>query len=110
MSARRMPPLPEADGDVITIAKCSTHGLHGCRNVCFECDGPVEQVAMIPLAEHREVWAEAARNALRWRKRAEALEDAIEDLFLYEPGRKGYAAAARHLRSVLTGPDNEETT
>lgn len=32
------------------IAKCPTHGLHGQRTECFVCDGPIEQVPMIPVA------------------------------------------------------------
>lgn len=28
------------------IAWCPVHGLHGCRDSCFECGGPVEQIKM----------------------------------------------------------------
>lgn len=35
--------------DVVYIAKCPTHGLHGERQECFVCGGPVEQVAMMPV-------------------------------------------------------------
>lgn len=35
--------------DVLTIARCPEHGLHGCRDTCFECGGPVEQVAMVEV-------------------------------------------------------------
>lgn len=33
------------------IARCPEHGLHGERTECFECGGPVEQVAMVPLTD-----------------------------------------------------------
>lgn len=33
------------------IARCAKHGLHGERQVCFVCGGPVEQVAMVLAAE-----------------------------------------------------------
>lgn len=58
---------------VVNIAKCPVHGLHGCRDVCFafehegrgDCDGIVEQVPMVPLAEYEAVVMErdAAREA-----------------------------------------------
>lgn len=35
----------------VTIARCPKHGLHGRRDFCFDCNGPVEQVAMLPVAE-----------------------------------------------------------
>jgi hypothetical protein len=35
----------------VKIARCPTHGLHGRRDFCFDCDKPVEQVAMLPVAE-----------------------------------------------------------
>lgn len=34
--------------DVVTIARCPEHGLHGERTECFVCGGPVEQVRMVP--------------------------------------------------------------
>lgn len=33
---------------VVNIARCTEHGLHGCRARCFECERPVEQVPMVP--------------------------------------------------------------
>lgn len=47
--------MPERD--VVFIARCPVHGLHGARTTCFayehegarDCDGIVEQVAMQPL-------------------------------------------------------------
>lgn len=32
----------------VSIARCPEHGLHGERTECFVCDGPVEQVPMVP--------------------------------------------------------------
>lgn len=34
---------------VVYVARCPQHGLHGCRDTCFECDGPVEQVPMVEV-------------------------------------------------------------
>jgi hypothetical protein len=34
---------------VVYVARCSEHGLHGCRDTCFECGEPVEQVPMVEL-------------------------------------------------------------
>lgn len=36
-------------GDVVYIARCPIHGLHGERTECFVCGGPVERVAMEPV-------------------------------------------------------------
>lgn len=35
--------------EVVHIARCPEHGLHGCRQECFECGGPVEQVPMVEI-------------------------------------------------------------
>lgn len=43
--------------DVVYVARCPEHGLHGCRQECFECGGPVEQVPMVPLTAVGEVAA-----------------------------------------------------
>lgn len=40
------PELPKSD--VVQIARCPVHGLHGERTECFVCGGEVEQVAMVP--------------------------------------------------------------
>ncbi len=32
----------------VCIARCPEHGLHGERQECFVCGGPVEQVLMAP--------------------------------------------------------------
>lgn len=34
---------------VVFIARCPEHGLHGDRDECFVCGGPVEKVAMCPV-------------------------------------------------------------
>lgn len=33
----------------VEVARCPEHGLHGRRDTCFECGGPVEQVPMLQL-------------------------------------------------------------
>lgn len=33
----------------VTIARCPEHGLHGDREECFVCGGPVEQVRIVPI-------------------------------------------------------------
>lgn len=40
-----------AELEVIEIARCPTHGLHGERSECFVCAGPVEQVPMVLVEE-----------------------------------------------------------
>ncbi|HWF25166.1 MAG TPA: hypothetical protein VG275_06955 [Solirubrobacteraceae bacterium] len=37
--------------ELVNIARCPEHGLHGCRTECFFCGGPVDQVEMMALAE-----------------------------------------------------------
>lgn len=40
---------PGDPGIIVQIARCPDHGLHGSRETCFECGGPVEQIAMVPV-------------------------------------------------------------
>lgn len=37
--------------NVVKVARCPEHGLHGQRETCFDCGGPVEQVEMVPFEE-----------------------------------------------------------
>lgn len=37
--------------ETVKIARCPEHGLHGARDECFECGGPVEQVEMVEASE-----------------------------------------------------------
>lgn len=50
--------------EAVLIARCPQHGLHGERDSCFVCGGPVEQVLMAPVPQHdadpRELPAVAA--------------------------------------------------
>lgn len=47
--------------DILHIARCPEHGLHGCRTECFVCGAVVEQVPMVPLAEYERVATELGR-------------------------------------------------
>lgn len=58
-------------------------------------------------ANYRALWEEAARDALGWRKRYEDLFEAVADYRLWEPGRKGYAAARRELERAWLGESAE---
>lgn len=52
LSAVVTKPLPVALSVAIVVMIglfCPEHGLHGERDTCFVCDGPVEQVAMVPV-------------------------------------------------------------
>jgi hypothetical protein len=33
----------------VTVARCPEHGLHGLREECFACGGPVQQVRMLQI-------------------------------------------------------------
>lgn len=37
--------------NVSLIASCPIHGLHGCRDKCHTCGGPVDQIPMVELAD-----------------------------------------------------------
>jgi hypothetical protein len=43
----------EVKAGTIKIACCDQHGLHGQRNSCFECGGPVAQIEFVSLSDHR---------------------------------------------------------
>lgn len=45
-----------ADLEPIAIARCPTHGLHGARETCFQCGGPVEQAGVIPVERVRPLY------------------------------------------------------
>jgi hypothetical protein len=51
--------------------------------------------------------AEACRNALAWRQKYEELWDAIDSYRLWQPGRRGYAAARRELERVWLEEDED---
>jgi len=51
--------------DVVHIARCPVHGLHGERSECFVCGGPVEQVAVMPVGVSRRHLRRHRRNARR---------------------------------------------
>lgn len=63
--------------EIVNIARCPVHGLHGCRDICFAyehegepgCDGHVEQVPMVAadyFSRDELDWLEAAaRRAAR---------------------------------------------
>ncbi len=51
--------------------------------------------------------AEACRNALGWRAKYEELWDAIDNYRLWQPGRRGYAAARHELERVWRGEDGD---
>jgi len=61
LMARRIREALAGDGDeprvrpadTVYIARCPNHGLHGQRDKCYVCGGPVEQVAMVPAATHQ---------------------------------------------------------
>lgn len=46
-----------------SIAYCPEHGLHGERQECFVCGGPVERVEMVPA---RSKWTERGRRGSLW--------------------------------------------
>jgi hypothetical protein len=48
----------EERSGAVLIARCPTHGLHGERDACYVCGGPVEQVVMVPVFEHQAAVAE----------------------------------------------------
>lgn len=48
---------------VVYIAKCDEHGLHGEREECFTCGGPVEHVTYVRADMHLQVSAANGRKA-----------------------------------------------
>lgn len=39
--------------EVVLVARCHAHGFHSERTGCYVCGGPVEQVAMVRLVDHK---------------------------------------------------------
>jgi hypothetical protein len=66
--------------EIVTVARCPVHGLHGRRARCFVCDEPVEQVAMIPVADTITLLGSARRLARELRDAAARLDEAATGL------------------------------
>lgn len=49
--------------DMVNIACCPDHGLHGARKTCFICEGEVEQVPMVRASVHQQL-QEACRELM----------------------------------------------
>jgi hypothetical protein len=45
---------PGKEKEVVYIARCPVHGLHGERHECFICGGPVERVPHVEAAQQQE--------------------------------------------------------
>lgn len=76
-----------AAGETVTVACCPEHGLHGERDTCFECGGPVEQIPMMPAANLSSEsfdpddlvrWADMYGHPEEWAKRAQAASGRAE--------------------------------
>jgi hypothetical protein len=68
----------------VSIARCPEHGLHGERDACFVCGGPVEQVAMVDaaVAADRDHWIRLfnrLENAVRRHAEAKGWTDEADD-------------------------------
>lgn len=42
--------LTEEERAAFDIARCPEHGIHGQREKCYVCEGPVEQVRVVPVS------------------------------------------------------------
>lgn len=52
--------------DACHIASCPEHGVHGQRDVCYDCGGPVERLLMVPAAKVAVAWRALERQRDRW--------------------------------------------
>ena len=64
--------------EVVNIARCPEHGLHGRRETCFECGAPVKQVPMVPLADAQKLEGERDEARATARERGDLLETVAE--------------------------------
>lgn len=88
--------------DVVHIARCPEHGLHGCRTHCYECGEEVEQVALVPL--ERAEKAEAVLEVCRRIVSAQAEDDA-----LWDPQSVVEAYAVQELRTLHRAVEGDLT-
>jgi len=70
------------------VAECPTHGLHGCREHCFECGGPVKQVKVVRYCDYEKARAQGAEEE---RERLAQDEKFIERLAFEFEGIARYA-------------------
>lgn len=103
----------------VLIARCPEHGLHGCRNECFVCGQPVEQVPMVTASdaakfaerEYERVCEERDSvkvKLARVREAAQEVADLESRSLPLESGESMRAAAMSRLRRVLNNPDSTE--
>ena len=59
------------------------------------------------LIEVQEKYEDALREGIRNAERVRELEDAIGEYLLWEPGRKGHAAAHKRLTAVWRTEDQD---
>lgn len=61
--------MPDVLPRAVNIARCPEHGLHGERDECFVCGGPVEQVRMVVVPTHPDghpTWTRLDDEQKRW--------------------------------------------
>jgi hypothetical protein len=83
----RLPDRPSDEKpEVVHVARCPEHGLHGERSECFVCGGEVEQVPLVPLSALAAVEADLA-EARRENERLRASMRDLAEEWLYDGDR-----------------------
>jgi hypothetical protein len=92
--------------DVVTIARCPEHGLHGSRARCFECGEEVEQVYMAPVGD-----GPPAGRPRRDRTTLVTLEEAVKHaqaLAIAALEHAGFTGVAVSLNAVCDSVDPDD--
>jgi hypothetical protein len=85
----------------VQIAHCPEHGLHGARDTCFECGGPVEQITMLPVSDVEKL-SPGADDVLVFRTANDILPEQAASLFEW--------CRTNHLRAVLINQAEDTVT
>ena len=67
-------PWPTHPDGSVKIAYCINHGLHGQRQSCFECNGPVKQVPMVSVSRAKQALEDKEKERVRSSLKALRLE------------------------------------
>lgn len=86
--------------DIVHIARCPQHGLHGERDTCFECGRAVDQVPMVELGPDFRF---GPNSLIVDRDRAVAMARENQKLWKALGAIEGLSEAAQAASDAMTG-------
>lgn len=91
--------------DTVLVARCPEHGLHGQRDTCFDCGGPVEQIPMVRVSAGAVLIETTIPGEPRTKKRPRVLRSGRT--YTPKETQEAEEAIRWHLRSIGARPDSD---